>query len=52
MKDLRKCCGGKEVQAGLGQERSLYAGRMLDGLSVGKSLGLDGAVTRNEQTLE
>lgn len=47
MKDLRKCCGGKEVQAGLGQER-----RMLDGLSVGKSLGLDEAVTRNKQTLE
>lgn len=39
---------GKRFRQDLGKKE----GRMLDGLSVGKSLGFDGAVTRNEQTLE
>lgn len=33
---------GIEVQAGVGKGGSLYAGRMLDGVGVGKGLGLEG----------
>lgn len=39
---------GRRFRQDLGKKER----RMLDGLSAVKSLGLDGAVTRNEQTLE
>lgn len=38
--------------SGAGKRRSLYAGRMLDGIGVDRGLVVDGAVTSNKQTLE
>lgn len=50
--NFRKWCGGKTVQAGVGKGGSVYAGKMLRHYRARKGFRLDGAVTRNQQSLE